>query len=130
MASPKPPVIFVVNSSEETVDALRNCFEDEGFNTASMHVDEIRKGSEDVVAFIAQHAFDVAVWDVAPPYDHNWNFLKLVRKAFPELPFVVTTTNKSGLDKMVGQKTETIELLGKPYDLEQILGAVKRALKR
>jgi len=122
MASSKPPVIFVVNSSEETVDALRNCFEDEGYNTASMHVDEIRKGSQDVVTFVAKHAFDVAVWDVAPPYDHNWNFLKLVRKAFPELPFVITTTNKKALEDFVGKKTEAIELLGKVLEVAPQLG--------
>lgn len=130
MASRKrPPVICIINSSEETVDALRNCFEDEGYNTTSAHVDEIRKGVIDFVDFVEKHVPDVVVWDIAPPYDHNWHFLRLVRKAFPDLRFVVTTTNKSALDKLIGHKTETIELICKPYDVEQILSSARRALQ-
>src|SRR4051794_31173877 len=130
MAAPKrPPTVVVINSSQETVEALRNTFEDEGFNTASMHVDEIRKGAKDFVQFVEEHAPDAIVWDVAPPYEHNWNFLKLVRKAFPELTFIVSTTNKLQLEKLIGKSSEVIELVGKPYDLEQILDSVNRALK-
>ena len=40
---------------------------------------------------------------------------------------VLTTTNKMALDAMVGP-TEALEIIGKPYDIEQIVAAVAKAL--
>ena len=41
--------------------------------------------------------------------------------------FVITTTNKKALDDLIGP-SDVVELLCKPYDLEQIVQAVNRAL--
>ena len=56
-------------------------------------------------------------------------FLKLVRSSQPvqTCRFVLTTTNKPALDKLVGA-TEAIEIIGKPYDLERVVEAVRTAL--
>jgi DNA-binding NarL/FixJ family response regulator len=71
----------------------------------------------------------VIVYDISPPYDTNWTFLKLVRSSQPAQAcrFVLTTTNKPVLDKLVGA-TEAIEIIGKPYDLERVVDAVRTAL--
>ena len=45
------------------------------------------------------------------------------------LQFVLTTTNKPALDKLVGE-TEALEVIGKPYDLRQVVDAVRAALAR
>jgi DNA-binding NtrC family response regulator len=44
-------------------------------------------------------------------------------------PFIITTTNKPALDKLVGE-TEAIEIIGKPYDLQQVVDAVRSALEQ
>ena len=41
---------------------------------------------------------------------------------------VLTTTNKARLDETVGVDSEALEIVGKPYDLEQIKGAIDAAL--
>ena len=38
----------------------------------------------------------------------------------------MTTTHKVNLERLVGP-TEAIEIIGKPYDLEEVVAAVKRA---
>jgi hypothetical protein len=42
---------------------------------------------------------------------------------------VLTTTNKKRLEELVGA-TDAFEIVGKPYDLEQIVNAVKVAIGR
>jgi CheY-like chemotaxis protein len=124
----KPPVVAVINSSEETVQAIRDVLEAAGYNTSGAHVDEFRKGKKDLLAYVEQHQPDVIVYDVSPPYEENWHFLNLCRAAVKGPKFVISTTNKRALDSLVGE-TEAIEIIGKPFDLEQILGAVQRALE-
>ena len=43
---------------------------------------------------------------------------------------VVTTTNKDRLDEAVGADSEAIEIVGKPYDLDQIKVAIQASLTR
>ena len=123
------PVIAVINSSSDTVDLLRTVLEQEGFQTVVGHIPEIKQGGLDFVAFLEHHAPAVIIYDISLPYDANWNFLRLVRssEAVKDLPFVLTTTNKPALEQLVGA-TETLEIIGKPYDLQQVVNAVRKAL--
>jgi hypothetical protein len=40
---------------------------------------------------------------------------------------VVTTTHKQNLEKLVGP-TDGLEIIGKPYDVQQVVTAVERAV--
>jgi hypothetical protein len=42
---------------------------------------------------------------------------------------VLTTTNKNRLDEVLGKDSEAYEVVGKPYDLDQIKNAIGVALK-
>lgn len=128
-ATPGKPIIAVFNSSADTVDMLRTALEGQGFHTVSGHIADLKKGELDFIDFIEHHRPAVIVYDISPPYETNWTFLRLVRSSKPVqgCRFVLTTTNKPVLDDLVGQ-TEAIEIIGKPYDLERVVAAVRSAL--
>ena len=128
-ARPVKPIIAVFNSSSDTVDMLRTVLEQEGYHTVPGHIADLKKGELDFVDFIEHHRPAVIVYDISPPYDTNWTFLRLVRSSQPaqSARFVLTTTNTPALDDLVGP-TEALEIIGKPYDLERVVGAVRDAL--
>jgi CheY-like chemotaxis protein len=131
MSDPKhEKVIAVVNSNEDTVEMLRSCLQQHGFSSiVTGHIHDFKTGLSDFPAFVSQHDPKVIVYDVSIPYDKNWTFLRLLldTEAMRGRKVVVTTTNKDRLDELVGP-TDAIEIVGKPYDLERIVGAVKSAI--
>jgi CheY-like chemotaxis protein len=122
-------VVAIFNTNPEVLDLVREALQDAGHATVVAHVDDLKRGRIDLVQFVEQHHPDCIVYDVAPPYDTNWTFLRLMRssKVMQGRAFVVTTTNKKALDELIGP-SDTVELLCKPYDLEQIVQAVTNAL--
>jgi len=124
------PSVAIFNSSEDTIGVLKLALEEEGFSVASGHVADIKKGAVDVLDFVAQHEPDVIVFDVALPYEENWTFLRLLQssESLRGVGWVITTTHGARLRELVGEVGQVFEVVGKPYDLHQIVGAVKSAL--
>ena len=123
-------VIAVVNSNEDTVEMLRSCLQQNGFSSiVTGHINDFKTGDADFPRFVDHHDPRVIVYDISLPYDKNWTFLRLLldTEVMRGRKVVLTTTNKARLEELVGP-TDAFEIVGKPYDLEQIVGAVKTAL--
>jgi len=124
--------VAVFNSSEDTIEILKIALEEHGYTVASGHVSDIKKGQVDLLDFVKEHQPDVVIYDVALPYEENWRFLRLLQSsdALKHLKWVITTTHKRRLEELVGDCGEVFEIVGKPYDMDRILGAVRGALDR
>jgi DNA-binding NarL/FixJ family response regulator len=123
------PVIAVMNNNEDTVEMLRAMLQHRGFTSVvTGHVPDIKRGTLDIVQFVGTHDPQVFVWDIALPYDENWRFVHMLmgHEMMHGRRFVLTTTNKRALESLVGP-TDAIEIVGKPYDMEQIVTAVRSA---
>jgi DNA-binding NtrC family response regulator len=122
-------VLAVINSNADTVEMLRFGLQLEGFESVTAHIEEIKRGLLDFPRFLEEHDPRVVIYDIPPPYDQNWEFLKLLRTtdAMRDRAVVVTTTHKGHLEQLVGP-TDAIEIVGKPYDLDQVIRAVRQAL--
>jgi CheY-like chemotaxis protein len=124
------PVVAIINTAEETAQLLQELLDDEGFAPVAAYVVDFKLGRQNLKAFFAAHQPQAVIYDIALPYEENWNFFcahVLGAQFLPPERFVLTTVNKNVLDQLIGPNP-SIELVGRPYDLEAILRALKRAL--
>ena len=129
-SAPVPaPVVAVVQTSEDIVHLLCDVLTGGGFQPVVGYVPDFREVRQDFAAFLAEHDPVVLIWDIALPYEQNWAYFQQVAQsdAARGRRFVLTTTNKRALETLVGA-TSAHELIGKPYDLDELLAAVHRAV--
>jgi DNA-binding response OmpR family regulator len=124
-----PVVAAVINTSPDVVDMLRIVFEQAGIVVVTAFTFQIRDGAVDIETFMKQHNPGVVVYDIAPPYEQNWRLFEhmLTMEPMKGRQVVITTANAAQLEKIIGGGQQVYEVVGKPYDLDQIVRAVKEA---
>lgn len=124
-------VVAVFNTSEDTTDLLRVVLEQAGFVVVTAFTNRLRDGTTDFEALMRQHRPRVIVYDIAIPYEQNWRLFRHFRSspAAKHVQFVVTTTNLAQVERIVGTDQEIHEIVGKPFDLEILVRAVKSAAR-
>ena len=128
-SSEGPAVVAIFNSSPDIVDMLRIALEQAGLVVVATLTHMIRDGEVDIDAFLRQHKPDVIVYDIAPPYDANWRLFQHLSSHTPMhgCEIVLTSTNAARVTELVGRTRRIFEIVGKPYDLEQLGDLVTRA---
>ena len=126
------PIVAVFNTSEDTTDLLRVTLEQAGFIVVTALISRLRDGKLDFARFMEEHHPQVVVYDIALPYDAHWRLFEHFQStpAAKDIPFVVTTTNRAQVEKLAGRERHVYEIVGKPYDLEQLTRAVKEAARQ
>lgn len=121
-------LVLVLNGYQDVMEMLRVALEKAGFATVTANVDELRRGAGDLKGLIESHEPSVVIFDLAPPYDHSWVYLESLRTNGPlrGRPLVLTTTNERRVREFVATDEPLIEVFGKPYDIGQVVEAVRR----
>ena len=128
-SSPRDPLVAAIfNTSPDLVDLVRRAFEPAGIVTVSVLTHQIREGAVDLDAFIRQHDPQVIVYDIAPPYDANWALFQHICRmdGLRNRQFVVTSINAKHVESL-SSGHPVYEIVGKPYDLDRLVHAVKEA---
>jgi DNA-binding NtrC family response regulator len=130
MTSP-PPVVAVLNSNDDTVEMLAMMLEAEGMVAVTAHVSDLRRGKFDFAGFLAEHDPKVIIYDIPPPYDRSWLFFEHLRNlpSMKKRNFVLTSTNPQRVQQIAKPEQPIYEIIGKPYDLQMIIDAVRTALE-
>jgi len=133
ITAPAKQVVALFNASDDTVDMVQRMLDASGFNClVGCHFADLRRGSVDFARYLGKHEPEVVIFDISPPYMENWQFFKTLRNdgAMEGRGLILTTTNKERLDETVGADSGAFEIVGKPYDLDQIKTAIQAALSR
>src|SRR5215211_7517006 len=131
-SSPKgPPVVAILNTNDDTVEMLRAMLESEGMVAVSAHVSEIRRGGLDFGSFLNEHDPGVIIVDLPPPYDRSWLMLQHLRsiESAKHRKFVLTSTNPARVLQVAQPDQPVLEVIGKPYDLQNIVEVVRQAVE-
>jgi len=126
-------VVALFNASDDTADMVQRMLAASGFNClVGCHFADLKNGRIDFARYLGAFDPTVVIIDISPPYKENWHFFKSLRDhtAMDGRGLVLTTTNKKRLDEVVGADSEAFEIVGKPYDLDQIKDAIHAAVKR
>ena len=130
--APPKPGVALINASDDTVEMVQRMLSASGIDCLTgCHFADLKKGNVDFGQFLAKYDPQVVIFDISPPYAENWKFFKTLRdaKTMEGRGLVLTTTNKDRLDEIVGEDSTAIEIVGKPYDLQQITAAITAALR-
>ena len=124
------PVVAVFDSHREFIGDLRTALEAEGLPTVTALLAEIQDGTLDLVAFLEMHNPRVIVYDLPYPFERHWNILRLLKKidAAKKRTWILTTTDKKALDAAVGVSDVIKIVFGEPYNLGEVVDAVRHAL--
>src|SRR5262245_42363709 len=106
------PLIYVVNTDLDTLELLEVFFAQSGFAMAGCLSSELRRGDIDLGSECERFHPVALVYDVGPPYEREWQFLRgLVQTAScADIPLIVTTTNEERLRRCVGHNERVLEL--------------------
>ena len=95
-----------------------------------MPLHEFDRGIADALAFLRTREPDVVVYDISPPYERTAAFCCDVQEADERRAWVITSTNPEQTAKDLRRRPEWYELIGKPYDLDHVIAAVHRAVRK
>ena len=120
--------VAAINSTSDITDPLRIALEQSGFVVTAL-TPEVRDGHVDFARFVRQHQPRVVIYDVAPPYESNYRlFEHLAAMAdAQDVPFVLTSTNAKHVEQLGGLHQRVSEIVGEPFDIAEIVGAVREA---
>jgi hypothetical protein len=128
---PAPPVVAIVNTSDDLVELLKVNIEAAGLVVITVNISEIRDAHFDVETWLKVHDPRVVIYDVVAPYDRSWRFLDHLRQspAFAGRHFVLTSPNPARLLDVIKTEDTVYEIAGQPEDIAAIVQAAREAAK-
>ena len=80
-------------------------------------------------SWISQGKGDLVITDVVMPDESAFDLLPRIKKIRPDLPVIVMSAQNTFLTAVTAAERGAYEYLPKPFDLNELLAIVKRALK-
>lgn len=117
--------VLVVDDHPPTVRLIQNALEQDGFSVITAS-----NGAECVLA-VHRDQPDLVILDVIMPVMDGFQTLRILRENAhtKRLPVIILTVRKSDEDVLHGWKIGTDMYLTKPFEVPELVSAVKRILQ-
>ena len=115
--------ILIIDDEEEVREVLARILELKGHR-----VTKAASGKEGLEAF-QKTPFDLVFTDLGMPEMPGWEVVAALRKEQPHIPIVLVTGWGTQIDSQEAARRE-VEVLSKPFLVEEVLGMVDRLLRR
>ncbi|MGB9180267.1 MAG: response regulator [Pyrinomonadaceae bacterium] len=115
--------ILVVDDDQELLDLLSYALRQEGYDVLAAH-----DAFEGLSAIEKEH-FDLALLDVMMPKMDGLTMLSELRKRREDLKVIIITALSTPDTAISALRDQACDFLAKPFDLPELLSAVKAALK-
>jgi CheY-like chemotaxis protein len=121
--------VAVFNSSVATIELLEAALEQVGLRVDGVLMQDVRNGRIDLESFVERHDPAVVLFDVAPPYEDNWQLFQAIRShpAMAHRRFVVTSTDAATVADLA-REARLVAIAAKPFDLDAVITATQRAM--
>jgi DNA-binding response OmpR family regulator len=127
-----PSVVALVDANDDLIEMVQHMVVASGFaKLVGCHFTSLKNGNIDFDRFLRRHEPEVVIFDISPPYEENWLFFTVLRdrQAMKGRGLILTTPNKARLDETMGKDSAAAEIVGKPYDLDQLKVAIHAAFE-
>lgn len=128
--TPRPQLVAVLNSNDDLVRLIRETLHDEGYLTMQHHIADLRDGNTDITRLFEDRDPPVIIYDLAPPFTLNWQFLQVL-SAHPSMKgrrVILTTNNAAALKEMCN--VDALQVVGGNADLAALVEAVNNEFRR
>jgi len=100
-----------------------------GFRVTTAQLVNMRVPHKQIQSVVLAGGADVLVFDVATPYESNWDFLELLRllPGLKGVSIIATTGNKRDLEALVGP-TDAVQCLGTSDDVTLLVRVIEKAM--
>jgi len=128
MTAVPAPTVAVLNGSAEVMALVQLVLEGEGYRTVAASLPTAEDDRE-TLALLRDHAPQVVLYGIDPPYEEGWRRFEAVRRlAPPTRRFVVTTTDPNAASGYAAGGA--VPIVTMPFEIDDLLATVRAALER
>jgi len=116
--------ILMIEDDEEMVALLEQYLQQQGYSLFSLTspgaaMDKLQ----------TQH-FDLVLLDLSLPEMDGLTLCKMIKRAYPQLPVIISTARGDVDDKVTGFESGADDYIAKPYDPRELVARIQVQLKR
>jgi len=116
--------ILIVDDEQDIVDSIKFSLELENFECIEAH------DGEDAFSKAKKEKPDLIILDVMLPKMHGYKVARLLKydESYKDIPIIMLTARTQEKDIILGKQTGANEYITKPFDMEKLVGEVKKYL--